>query len=60
MPRGKESVFVILAAGSLWPTALFAEESAKATGYSGADYIWFTVIGLILVYGAYDTFFKTP
>ena len=55
-----QSVCSIMLAGSLWPTALFAEEAAKTTGYSGSDYIWLMVIGLILVYGAYDTFFKTP
>lgn len=60
MRRGAESAFFVLAASSLWPTALFAEETAKTTGYGGSDYIWFAVIGLILVYGAYDTFFMRP
>ncbi|MBI4400511.1 MAG: hypothetical protein HY581_02625 [Nitrospirae bacterium] len=62
MERGKESAFVIMMAGSIWPTAVFAEESSKvsAGGYGAADYVWFTVIGLILVYGVYDSFFKTP
>ncbi len=60
MKHMKESAFSVMLAGSLWPSASFAEEAAKTTGYSGSDYIWFTAIGLILVYGAYDTFFKTP
>lgn len=62
MQRGKESAFVIMMAGALWPTAALAEEAAKVSsgGYGASDYVWLTAIGLILVYGVYDTFFKTP
>ncbi len=61
MNRAEESVFWIMAAGSLWPTMALAEETTVSTGgYGSTDYAWFTVIGLILAYGVYDTFFKTP
>lgn len=60
MKRMEESALLIMA-GAVWPGAAFAEEAAKpAGGYGGTDYVWFTVIGLILVYGVYDTFFRTP
>ena len=56
----EESALLIMA-GAVWPGVAFAEEAgAPAGGYSGTDYVWFAVVGLILVYGAYDTFFKTP
>lgn len=43
----------------LAPVAALAEEAPKAGGgYGGADYGWFIIIGLILVYGVYDTFLK--
>lgn len=58
MDRGR--VLGGLAAGvvGLMPAAALAEEAAKAPGYGGADYGWFIIIGLILVYGVYDTFLK--
>ncbi|MEW6544872.1 MAG: hypothetical protein AB1411_14840 [Nitrospirota bacterium] len=60
MKQPKESTFSIMTAGAFWPTAALAEEAVKAPsgGYAAGDYVWFTVIGLILVYGVYDTFFK--
>lgn len=61
MKYSEESASVILAASMLWPVMALAEEPAKEAGrYGGSDYIWFTMIGLILLYGVYDTFFKTP
>ncbi len=61
MRGGEESLFAIMAASVLWPAVALAEEPAKAAGkYGGSDYLWFGMIGLILVYGVYDTFFKTP
>lgn len=61
MKRMEESALLIMA-GAVWPGVAFAEEAGKpaAGGYGGTDYVWFAVIGLILVYGAYDTFFRTP
>jgi hypothetical protein len=51
----------MLGASMLWPVTVFAEETTAATGgYAATDYVWFTIIGLILVFGAYDTFFRTP
>jgi hypothetical protein len=61
MNRTKESAFWVLAAGSLWPTMALAEETTAAGGgYAASDFVWFTVIGLVLAYGVYDSFFKTP
>lgn len=61
MRRLEESAFRIMAGSVMWPTAVFAEESSKVqTGYSGSDYLWFSIIAIVLVYGVYDTFFKTP
>jgi hypothetical protein len=62
MKQLEQSTFLILAAGMFWPAAAVAEETAKAPagGYAAGDYVWFTVIGLVLVYGVYDSFFKTP
>jgi hypothetical protein len=58
--KAREELLVLTMAGSLWPAAAFAEEAAKPAGYGSTDYVWFFVIGAILVYGVYDTFFKTP
>ena len=33
-------------------------EAGKAPDYSGISGLYFTLIGLILAYGVYDTFFK--
>jgi hypothetical protein len=56
----EESALLIMA-GAVWPGVAFAEETVKPAGsYAASDYVWFSVIGIILVYGAYDTFFKTP
>lgn len=62
MKQLKESPFSIMAAGTFWPAVALAEEAAKAPsgGYAAGDYVWFIVIGLILAYGAYDSFFKAP
>jgi len=38
--------------------ALANEPKSGAPDYSGISYIYYTLIGLILVYGVYDTFFK--
>jgi hypothetical protein len=38
--------------------ALANVEAGKAPDYSGISALYFTLIGLILVYGIYDTFFK--
>ena len=60
-PRG-ESAFWIMAAGLLWPSMALAEEATQApsAGYSSTDYVWFFFIAVVLAYGVYDTFFKTP
>jgi len=61
MKHTNESMFWVMTAGALWPTTVLAEETTAATGgYAATDYVWFTIIGLILVFGAYDTFFRTP
>jgi hypothetical protein len=62
MKHKEESAFWILAAGSFAPATALAEEgvTAAAGGYGASDYVWFTVIAVILLYGTYDTFFKTP
>lgn len=61
MKRTQESALWMLGASMLWPVTVFAEETTAATGgYAATDYVWFTIIGLILVFGAYDTFFRTP
>ena len=61
MKRAEETAFGIMMASACWPTAAFAEEAGKPSGgYAASDYVWFFMIGLILVYGAYDTFFITP
>lgn len=33
-------------------------EAGKPADYSGISYLYYTLIGLILAYGVYDTFFK--
>ena len=58
--KAREELLVLTMAGSLWPVVALAEETAKPAGYSGSDYVWFFVIATVLVYGVYDTFFKTP
>ena len=58
--KAREELLVLTMAGSLWPAAAFAEEAAKPAGYASSDYVWFFVIGAILVFGVCDTFFKTP
>jgi hypothetical protein len=35
-----------------------APEGGKPPDYSGISYLYYTLIGLILAYGAYDIFFK--
>jgi hypothetical protein len=62
MKRMEESsLLLFMAGGVFWPHAALAEEAAKAPGsYGSTDYVWFTVIAGILIYGVYDTFFKTP
>lgn len=58
--KPREEMLVLTMAGSLWPVAAFAEEAAKPAGYGSTDYVWFFIIGVILVYGVYDSFFKAP
>ena len=39
----------------------FAEEAKKeggASGYEGIYYVWYALIGIILVWGVYDSFFR--
>jgi hypothetical protein len=38
--------------------ALANVEAGKPPDYSGISAMYYTLIGLILVYGVYDTFFK--
>ena len=38
--------------------ALANEPKSGAPDYSGISGLYYTLIGLILVYGVYDTFFK--
>jgi hypothetical protein len=57
--KQRDELLVLTMAGSLWPTLAVAEEAAKpSAGYGGTDYIWFTVIAVVLLYGIYDTFLK--
>ena len=58
--KAREELFVLTMAGTLWPVVTFAEEAAKPAGYASSDYVWFFVIGAILVYGVYDSFIKAP
>ena len=63
MKRAEETAFGIMMASACWPAAAFAEEAGKPSGGYAAsdyDYVWFFMIGLILVYGVYDTVFITP
>lgn len=49
---------------SLAMTAMVALANApagdKPPDYSGISGLYYTIIGIILVYGVYDTFFKKP
>ncbi len=38
--------------------ALANEPKGGSADYSGISYMYYTLIGVILVYGVYDTFFK--
>ena len=38
--------------------ALANEPKSGAPDYSGISYMYYTLIGVILAYGVYDTFFK--
>jgi hypothetical protein len=60
MKQPERSTFSIMATGMFWPASALAEEAVKAPagGYAAGDYVWFAVIGLVLAYGVYDTFFK--
>ena len=58
--KAREELLVLTMAGLLWPVVALAEETAKPAGYSSSDYVWFTAIGLILLYGVYNAFLKTP
>lgn len=58
--KAREEMLVLSMAGSLWPVVAFAEEAAKTDGYSSSDYVWFFIIGAVLVYGVYDSFIKAP
>lgn len=40
------------------PRAFANVEAGKAPDYSGISGLYYTLIGLILAYGVYDTFFK--
>lgn len=55
MSRTFAAVAVVLVSVS---QALANVEAGKAPDYSGISGLYFTLIGLILVYGVYDTFFK--
>ena len=46
---------LLLAGGSY---VLANEPKSGAPDYSGISSIYYTLIGLVLVYGVYDTFFK--
>jgi hypothetical protein len=46
---------LLLAGGSY---VLANEPKGGAPDYSGISSIYYTLIGLVLVYGVYDTFFK--
>lgn len=55
MSRFFAAVAVVLMSAS---QALANVEAGKAADYSGISALYYSLIGLILVYGVYDTFFK--
>ena len=55
MNRFLATVTVVLMSGS---QALANVEAGKPPDYSGISSLYYTLIGLILAYGVYDTFFK--
>lgn len=55
MSRFFAAVAVVLMSVS---QALANEPKGGAPDYSGISALYYTLIGLILVYGVYDTFFK--
>ncbi len=50
-----EACASVVLSGSL---ALANEAKGGSADYSGVSYMYYTLIGVILVYGVYDTFFK--
>jgi hypothetical protein len=54
------TVSVGMCASILWHSALALANEPKADtpDYSGISYLYYTVIGVVLAYGVYDTFFK--
>ena len=52
-------IFAAVAGMSMSVSQAFANEpKGGAPDYSGISGIYYTLIGLILAYGVYDTFFK--
>ena len=47
-------MFVIVGASSVWAN----EPKGGAPDYSGISTMYYALIGLVLAYGVYDTFFK--
>lgn len=55
MSRILAAMAVVLMSGT---QALANVEAGKPADYSGISSLYYTLIGLILAYGVYDTFFK--
>ena len=52
-------IFAVVAGLLMSVSQAFANvEAGKAPDYSGISGLYYTLIGLILAYGVYDTFFK--
>ncbi|MET0516716.1 MAG: hypothetical protein ABW047_15465 [Nitrospiraceae bacterium] len=49
---------IVSAMTALHATLAFANVSEGPVDYSGITGMYYTLIGLILAYGVYDTFFK--
>ena len=49
---------LIAGIGALQATSAFANVSEGPPDYSGITGLYYTLIALILAFGAYDTFFK--
>jgi len=60
MSRRVAGVFSALLSVSMGASLALANapEGGKPPDYSGISYLYYTIIGLILAYGVYDTFFK--
>jgi hypothetical protein len=59
MKRVLAGVTGVLTTLALNASLVFANEpKGGAADYSGVSYMYYTMIGIVLAYGVYDTFFK--